>query len=226
MILNGEHDFTRPGQFCQISLPGFFLRRPISVCDWWEEGFSIVYKPVGRGTRDMADMQKGTTLDIITGLGNGFEDSFGLSPVLIGGGVGAAPLVALARSIRRSGRSVQVLLGFTNDAQICLDDVFENLQCTVRIATVQPGSHRTGLVTDLLDDDMSHCDYLYTCGPEIMMRAVRQRVSIPGQYSLEARMGCGFGACMGCSVHTRDGSRRVCLEGPVFTEEDLLWEQQ
>jgi len=222
MVLSGSHAFTRPGQFCQISLPGYYLRRPFSVCEWTVDSFTICYRPVGAGTDAMTGIPVGSKLDILTGLGNGFDPSMGQRPVLIAGGMGAAPLLSLALMIRSSGRETVVLMGFNDDEQVCLDDLFCSAGCAVHISTIQPGCHVQGQVTGLLEH-AADCDYLYCCGPELMMRELHHLAVLPGQYSLECRMGCGFGVCNACHIRTTLGARRICYDGPIFRGEELLW---
>jgi len=216
------HGFTNPGQFAQVTVPGFYLRRPISVCDFAEDSFSVAVKPVGEGTRALIGVRAGEILDMLTGLGNGFDLSQGAHPLLVGGGTGIAPLVGLARALRSSARPVTALLGFGREDQVCFEEELRALGCEVFISTIEPGKHVTGQVTDLLGL-AKDCDFLCSCGPLPMMKAVHEKSGLPGQYSLESRMGCGFGACMGCSCHTVSGSGRICLDGPVFRGEEIVW---
>lgn len=222
MRLAGGHAFAAPGQFAQIALPGFYLRRPISVCDFWPGGFSMIFKVVGGGTGALAAREAGQQLDILTGLGNGFDMALSSRPLLIGGGVGTPPLYGLARQLAESGRAPIVALGFGTDDDIFFEREFQELGCSVSVATMASGRHQQGFVTDILPPPESY-DYFYACGPLPMLRAVSEACSAPGQLSLETRMGCGFGACMGCSFPTVAGSKRICKEGPVLFKEEILW---
>ena len=225
MRLRGDTGgFRRPGQFVQLAVPGFYLRRPISVCDWDAEGLRLVYKVVGPGTDAMTRWRAGGTADLLPGLGNGFDPGrTGARPLLVGGGVGLPPLLGLARCLKERGRQPTVLAGFGTAAEAFLLKDFEALGVPVRVTTIDGSLGTAGLVTDALPD--LAFDSICACGPIPMMKAVRAAApGVPGQYSLEERMGCGFGACMGCSVQTRTGSARVCREGPVFDGEELIWE--
>jgi len=214
---------TSPGQFVNIKLDGLFLRRPISVNDWDEETLTIIYKVVGKGTEQMAEMQSGE-LDVLTGLGNGYNTSVsGDKPLLIGGGVGVPPLYALAKKLIGEGKTVSVILGFNTKNEVFYEDEFKALGCDVYVTTVD-GSHGIqGFVTAA----MENVDYTYTfsCGPEPMLKAVYSASETSGQYSFEERMGCGFGACMGCSCKTVTGYKRICKEGPVLEKEEILWQK-
>ena len=217
-------DLKRPGQFLQIAVPGFFLRRPISVCDWEEGQITIVYKAVGQGTETMARMNPGETLDILSGLGNGFDvNALGANPLLVGGGVGLPPLLGLAKALKAQGKAPQLLAGFNTVSESFLLNRFQAMGVAVTLCTMDGSAGIKGLVTDALPD--LRYDSIAACGPLPMLKALyRQIKGKPAQYSLEERMGCGFGACMGCSIETRNGPRRVCKEGPVFTGEELMWE--
>ena len=213
--------FTRPGQFVQAALPGFYLRRPISVCQWTPESLRLVYKIVGPGTEAMAGLQPGAELDLLTGLGNGFDpDACGERPLLVGGGVGLPPLLGLCEALLRQGKRPRVAAGFGSAGEVFLAEDFEALGVPVDIATLDGSRGRKGLVTEGLPEAP---DGLCACGPLPMLKALWRRFGGRGQYSLEERMGCGFGACMGCSIQTAGGPRRVCKEGPVFRGEELLW---
>ncbi len=214
--------FVRPGQFAQLAVPGFYLRRPISVCDRTDDGVRLVYKAVGPGTQAMTRWLPGGAVDLLPGLGNGFSvGDCGERPLLVGGGVGLPPLLWLARRLRDSGRTPTVLAGFGAAAEAFLLDDFRALAVPLTVTTIDGSLGIRGLVTDALP--RLSFDSLCACGPIPMMKALRAAVSVPGQYSLEERMGCGFGACMGCSVETKRGSARVCREGPVFRGEELIW---
>lgn len=211
----------RPGQFVDIKLDGFFLRRPISVCDWNGEGLTLIYKVVGRGTEQMSQLRPGQRLDVLSGLGNGYDMSKSpAAPLLIGGGVGVPPLVGLARRLRDLGKKPEVLLGFNCKADaFCLDE-FAALGLTPRVATLDGSLGGRGLVTGLMNG--LDCGYVFTCGPEPMLKAVYAKAK-DGQFSFEERMGCGFGACMGCSCRTKYGAKRICKDGPVLEREEIIW---
>ncbi len=216
--------FTRPGQFVQVRVPGFYLRRPISVCDWREGELTLVIKVLGQGTARLRAMEAGETLDLLCGLGNGFDPALlGERPLLVGGGVGLPPLLGLARCLRVAGRTPALLAGFNTTAEAFLLDRFEALGVPVTLATMDGSAGVKGLVTDALPG--LAFDSVAACGPQPMLKALRRALpDTPGLYSLEERMGCGFGACMGCSIQTKNGPARVCKEGPVFRGEELMWE--
>ena len=223
MVLSGDTSaITAAGQFVNIKLDGLFLRRPISVCDYDETTLTIVYKVVGKGTEAMSKMASGE-LDILTGLGNGYDLSLsGERPVLLGGGVGVPPMYSLAKKLIAEGKKVSVILGFNTKSEIFYEDEFKTLGCDVTVTTVD-GSHGIkGFVTTALEG-MDYT-YFYTCGPEPMLKAVYKASKTSGQMSFEERMGCGFGACMGCSCKTLTGYKRICKEGPVMQKEEILWE--
>ena len=213
---------TAPGQFVNARLDGLYLRRPISVCDCGEGELTLIYKTVGRGTEQMAGMRPGGTLDLLTGLGNGYDAACcGERPLLLGGGVGVPPLYLLAKRLIAAGREVSAVLGFNTRDEVFYESEFRALGCRVTVTTAD-GSHGTrGFVTDALPPDYT---YAYACGPLPMLRAVYRACRTGAQFSLEERMGCGFGACMGCAVQTADGPRRVCKDGPVFRKEALPWD--
>ncbi len=214
---------TAPGQFINIKLDGLFLRRPISVCDVSDDSVTILYKAVGKGTEQMSLMKEGV-LDVLTGLGNGYDTSLsGDCPLLIGGGVGVPPLYLLAKKLIAEGKKVTVILGFNTKDEIFYKEEFEALGANVYVATVDGSFGIRGFVTDAMKDlDYS---YFYTCGPEPMLKAIFKASSTSGQLSFEERMGCGFGACMGCSCKTVTGYKRICKEGPVLKKEEILWEK-
>ena len=222
MVLRGDTSaITAPGQFVNIRLEGKFLRRPISVCDYDAETLTLVYKVVGSGTEQMAAMKAGETLDILTGLGNGYDLSpAGEVPVLIGGGVGVPPLYHLAKKLLSQGKAVNVILGFNTREEIFFEEEFKALGCTVAVTTVDGSYGVKGFVTNALPENYT---YFYTCGPEPMLKAVYRATSTSGQMSFEERMGCGFGACMGCSCKTLTGYKRICKEGPVMRKEEIAW---
>jgi len=224
MILAGDtSDITNCGQFVNIQIEGMFLRRPISVCDYDEKTLTLVYKVVGKGTEAMSKMEKGTKLDILTGLGNGYDLSFaGDKPVLLGGGVGVPPMYNLAKKLRAMDKEVNVVLGFNTAAEIFYEEEFKALGCNVTVTTVDGSYGVKGFVTTVLEN--LDYTYFYTCGPEPMLKAVYKASATSGQMSFEERMGCGFGACMGCSCKTLTGYKRICKEGPVMKKEEILWE--
>ena len=214
---------TAPGQFVNLKLSGFFLRRPISVCDWTDGEVTLIYKVLGRGTEMMTHMTPGTVLDVLTGLGNGFDVSrSGEHPLLVGGGVGIPPLYGLARRLRAQGRQVTAVLGFNRASEIFLAEEFRALGAEIILATADGSAGLRGLVTDGMAA-VSDSTYLYTCGPELMLKAVYGVCTTSGQFSFEERMGCGFGACMGCSCKTKYGNKRICKDGPVLEKEEIIW---
>ena len=223
MILAGDTShITNCGQFVNIQLDGMFLRRPISVCDYDENTLTIIYKVVGKGTEAMSAMKAGTRLDLLTGLGNGYDLTLaGDRPVLLGGGVGVPPMYNLAKKLRQAGKTVSVILGFNTAAEIFYEEAFRALGCQVTVTTVDGSYGVKGFVTDALPENYT---YFYTCGPEPMLKAVYRATNTSGQMSFEERMGCGFGACMGCSCKTITGYKRICKDGPVMKKEEILWE--
>ena len=224
MVLRGDTSaITAPGQFVNIQLDGMFLRRPISVCDYDGETLTILYKVVGKGTEAMSAMAPGKELDLLTGLGNGYDLSLsGDRPVLIGGGVGVPPMYRLAKDLIRQGKTVTMILGFNTQSEIFYEEEFRALGCRTLVTTVDGSYGIQGFVTNALED--LDYTYFYTCGPEPMLKAVYRSSKTSGQMSFEKRMGCGFGACMGCSCKTITGYKRICKEGPVMRKEEILWE--
>lgn len=221
MILEGDTQYiTAPGQFINIKLNDKFLRRPISVCDCDDSTITIIYKVVGSGTEYMSTLAEGEILDILTGLGNGYDISKSTKPLLIGGGVGVPPLYMLAKKLIAAGQRPVVILGFNTKDEIFYEDEFKSIGCDVRVTTVDGSYGIKGFVTDAFPDDY---DYFYTCGPMPMFRAIEKVAVTSGQYSFEERMGCGFGACMGCSCKTKYGSKRICKDGPVLEREEIVW---
>ena len=222
MVLGGDTSaITASGQFVNIQISGLFLRRPISVCDYDETTLTIIYKVVGKGTEAMSAMVPGETLDILTGLGNGYDLTLsGDHPVLLGGGVGVPPMYNLAKKLMAEGKQVSVILGFNTRSEIFYENEFKALGCDVTVTTVDGSYGKKGFVTDALPENYT---YFYTCGPEPMLKAVYRATSTSGQMSFEERMGCGFGACMGCSCKTLTGYKRICKEGPVMKKEEILW---
>lgn len=223
MVLSGDvSEITNCGQFINIKLDGLFLRRPISVCDCDGKTVTIIYKVVGKGTELMREMKSGEKLDVLTGLGNGYDTSLsGNQPLLLGGGVGVPPLYMLAKQLRKEGKDVTVVLGFNKADEIFYENEFKALGCGVTVTTADGSYGTKGFVTDALPKDYT---YFYTCGPEPMLKAVYKACNTSGQMSFEERMGCGFGACMGCSCKTITGYKRICKEGPVMKKEEVLWE--
>lgn len=214
-----------PGQFVNLALPGKFLRRPISVCDWDEGGLTLLVKEAGEGTRELVRMPPGTELDVLSGLGNGFDLSrAGSRPVLAGGGIGAAPLFGLARRMIESGTPpAAVALGFRTAEDAFYTEEFAALGCPVLLSTEDGSLGSRGFVTDLIQT-LPDCAYAMACGPLPMLRAVHSLPQLRGgQFSFEARMGCGFGACMGCTVPTAGGYKRICKDGPVLFWEEIIW---
>lgn len=223
MVLEGDvSEITQAGQFVNIKLDGLFLRRPISVCDLTDNTLTIIYKVVGKGTEKMSKHQVGDKLDVLTGLGNGYDLNLsGDNPVLIGGGVGVPPMYLLAKRLIAKGLKPIVILGFNTKSEVFYENEFKALGLEVLVTTVDGSYAIKGFVTDALKDvDYS---YFYTCGPEPMLKAVYNATSSQGQMSFEERMGCGFGACMGCSCKTLTGNKRICKEGPVMKKEEIIW---
>ena len=213
---------TAPGQFVNIRLPGLYLRRPISICDWDEESLTLIYKVVGKGTDAMTRIKPPHRLDLLVGLGNGYDTAkSGQKPLLLGGGVGVPPLYGLCKALLREGKDVTVILGFNAKEELFYEEEFKALGAKVFVTTVDGSYGEKGFVTDV----MKNLDYtyFYTCGPSPMFRAIEKTAVTSGQFSFEARMGCGFGACMGCSMETKSGAKRVCKDGPVFEREEILW---
>ena len=223
MVLAGDTSaITAPGQFVNIQLDGLFLRRPISVCDYDDTTLTIIYKVVGKGTAQMSNM-RGGKLDLLTGLGNGYDLTLsGENPVLLGGGVGVPPMYNLAKKLLEQGKKVSVILGFNTKSEIFYEQEFKNLGCDVTVTTVDGSYGVKGFVTDALAN--TPYSYFYTCGPEPMLKAVYKASVTSGQMSFEERMGCGFGACMGCSCKTLTGYKRICKDGPVMKKEEILWD--
>ena len=221
MRLAGDTEEIRAGQFVNILLDGLYLRRPISVCDCIDGELTIIYKVVGKGTEKMAKMTEGK-LDILTGLGNGYDlSTAGDKPLLLGGGVGVPPLYMLAKKLIAEGKQVSVILGFNTKDEIFYEEEFKALGASVTVTTVDGSYGVKGFVTNALPD--IDYTYVYSCGPLPMLKALAGATQTSGQYSLEERMGCGFGACMGCSCKTLLGNKRICKEGPVFVKEEIIW---
>ena len=224
MVLCGDlSDIAGPGQFVNIKLDGFFLRRPISVCDCEKDNLVIIYKVVGHGTEKMAQMEKGEKIDILTGLGNGYDISkSGQTPLLIGGGAGVPPMYLLCKKLIAAGKMPTVVLGFNKETEVFYEDKFKALGVETVVTTADGSYGVKGFVTDAMTD-ISY-DYFFTCGPEVMLKAVYDKTDVSGQLSFEARMGCGFGACMGCTCETLYGNKRICKDGPVLFKEEVKWQ--
>ncbi len=223
MVLGGDTSaITATGQFINIKLDGQFLRRPISVCDWDENTITIIYKVVGEGTEQMAEMKAGQTLDVLVGLGNGYNtEKSGNAPLLLGGGVGVPPMYALAKKLISEGKEVSVILGFNKKDEIFYENEFKALGAKVYVTTADGSYGVKGFVTDVMKT-LSY-SYFFTCGPMPMFRAIEATAVTSGQFSFEERMGCGFGACMGCSCETKYGNKRICRDGPVLEREEIIW---
>lgn len=223
MRLRGDlSGFSAPGQFVNIRLEGRFLRRPISVCDIEGDILTLIYKVVGEGTAQMSRILPGEKLDILVALGNGFDTSkSGDAPLLIGGGVGTPPMYYLCRELLKEGKRPSVIIGFNSAKEVLLEEEFRALGVPVTVTTADGSAGIKGFVTDAMKD--KEYSYFYTCGPMPMFRAVNKCAKTSGQLSFEERMGCGFGACMGCSCRTLTGNKRICKDGPVLEREEILW---
>ncbi len=223
MKLAGDTEGVACGQFINIKLDGLYLRRPISVCDCEDGVITIIYKVVGKGTKQMQEMNEGE-LDVLIGLGNGYDTSVsGDAPLLLGGGVGVPPLYMLAKKLIAEGKKVSVVLGFNTKSEVFYENEFRALGATVTVTTADGSYGTKGFVTDAIGD--IDYTYFYTCGPEPMLKAVYNATKTSGQLSFEERMGCGFGACMGCSCKTLYGNKRICKDGPVLVKEEIIWEK-
>ena len=223
MKLSGDTSpIINPGQFVNIKIESEFLRRPISICDYDDTTLTLIYKVVGRGTSIMSAMQENTWLDILIALGNGFNtNESGENPVLIGGGVGVPPMYKLAKELISEGKKVTVILGFNKEEEIFYKEEFEKIGATVYVTTVDGSVGTKGFVTDVLKD--LEYSYVFTCGPEPMLKAVYNTCTTSGQFSFEERMGCGFGVCMGCSCKSKYGNKRICMDGPILRKEEIIW---
>ena len=222
MVLEGDTSaLTKPGQFVNIKIDGLYLRRPISVCDYNDTEITLIYKVVGEGTEVMSRMTEGEELDVLVGLGNGFDiTKCQNTALLIGGGVGIPPLYKLCKDLIENGKKVKVILGFNTNTEIFYENEFKALGAEVSVTTVDGSYGIKGYVTNAMETDY---DYFYTCGPMPMFKAIEATAKTPGQYSFEERMGCGFGACMGCSCKTKYGNKRICKDGPVLEREEIVW---
>ena len=225
MVLEGDTQYiTRSGQFINIELTGKYLRRPISVADYDDKTVTIIYKVVGSGTEQMHGMAQGEKLDILTGLGNGFStDNDAKRPLLVGGGVGVPPMYNLCKRLLSEGKRPTVIIGFNTKAELFYEEEFKALGVDVVVATADGSAGVKGFVTDAIREAKVEFDYLYTCGPLPMLKALYDATDVPAEFSFEERMGCGFGACMGCSCKTKYGNKRICKDGPVLKREEIIW---
>ena len=225
MVLEGDTQYiTRSGQFINIELTGKYLRRPISVADYDDKTVTIIYKVVGSGTEQMRGMAQGEKLDILTGLGNGFStDNDAKRPLLVGGGVGVPPMYNLCKRLLSEGKRPTVIIGFNTKAELFYEEEFKALGVDVVVATADGTAGVKGFVTDAIREAKVKFDYLYTCGPLPMLKALYDATDVPAEFSFEERMGCGFGACMGCSCKTKYGNKRICKDGPVLKREEIIW---
>ena len=213
---------TSPGQFVNFKLDGFYLRRPISVCDAEDRRLTVIFKAIGEGTEKMAKMETGAEVLTLTGLGNGYDTSVsGDTPLLIGGGAGVPPMYLLAKNLISEGKTPTVILGFGSRDEVFFKEEFERLGCQVLVTTVDGTYGIRGFVTDAMEG--LDYTYFYTCGPQPMLKAIYDKSKTSGQFSFEERMGCGFGACMGCSCKTKYGNKRICRDGPVLVKEEIIW---
>jgi len=220
-LLGDTSSITAPGQFINIKLEGMFLRRPISICDWDEQSITIIYKVVGKGTELMSQLSAGKELDVLCGLGNGFDvERCGDTTVVLGGGVGVPPMYGTAKALKAAGNKVVAILGFNKSEEIFYEEEFKALGVETVVTTVDGSYGVKGFVTDALPE---HYDYFCTCGPLPMLKAIYNSTNTSGQLSFEERMGCGFGACMGCSCKTKYGNKRICKEGPILEKEEIVW---
>jgi len=224
MVLSGDTQYiTATGQFINIQIDGLYLRRPISVCDYDDKTITIIYKVVGKGTEILKKAIKGDKFDVLTGLGNGYTLYDRVkSPLLVGGGVGVPPLYGLAKALKAKGIKAKVILGFNTKDEVFYKEEFEALGCDTYVATADGSMGVKGFVTDALSE-VGEYDYFYSCGPEPMLKALYNACKTDGEFSFEERMGCGFGACMGCSCETKYGAKRICKDGPVLKKEEIVW---
>ena len=224
MKLKGDTKYINlPGQFINIKVEGCYLRRPISIADYDENSITIIYKVVGTGTEKLSKMSVGEKLDILTGLGNGYNVILsGTKPLLIGGGVGTPPMYRLCKELLHDGKNPIVVLGFNSKEDVFYEEEFKKLGAEIYVSTVDGSYGTKGFVTDIIRN-LNDYTYYYACGPVPMLKAVYEEVKTDGEFSFEEKMGCGFGACMGCSIQTKNGTKRVCKEGPVFRKEEIIW---
>lgn len=224
-LMGDSTAMERGGQFADVAIDGFYLRRPLAVTEWNDEGISLIYKVVGEGTKKLSAMAPGESLDVLTGLGNGFDaSSCSRRALIVCGGIGASPTFTLAKDLVAAGKQVNVILGFNSAAECILIDEYRALGAYVEVTTVDGTAGTKGFVTAVLDRMAEGCDYFYTCGPKVMMKAVCEALDgMEGEVSMEERMGCGCGICYGCTCHTADGPRRICADGPVFGKDKIIW---
>lgn len=223
-LSGGDHGFSRGGQFADFAIEGRFLRRPVAVMEWDGLGFEVCYKVVGGGTEQMSRLEPGDTMNVLTGLGNGFSaGKCRDAALLVAGGLGASPLLSLAKELIAEGKRVCVVMGYNKSSEIILADEYRSLGAEVIISTMDGSAGVRGLVTDALSEAAPEYDFFYTCGPAVMMKAVCDWCVTDGEASLEERMGCGCGICYGCTCHTSKGAARICADGPVFGKEDIIW---
>ena len=224
MVLEGNtSEIKKPGQFINIQIDGFYLRRPISVCDYDEATITIIYKIFGNGTEKLSTMKAGEKLDILTGLGNGFDKTLaGEIPLLVGGGVGVPPMYSLCKELIEEGKTPIVVLGFNSKEDLFYEEEFMNLGAKVKVSTVDGSYGEKGFLTDIINK-LENYSYYYACGPIPMLKAIYDVAKSNGELSFEERMGCGFGACMGCTCKTKNGNKRICKEGPVLKKEEIIW---
>lgn len=223
-LLGDSSAMLRGGQFADLAIEGLYLRRPLAVTEWDDEGLTLIYKVVGEGTGKLSGFGPGRELDLLTGLGNGFNaDACRNAALIVCGGIGASPAFSLAKELIAQGKKVNVILGFNKACEIILEEEYRALGARVAITTVDGSAGIRGFVTDALEEMAEGCDYFYSCGPKIMMKAVCEALEMDGEASLEERMGCGCGICYGCTCHTAKGPKRVCADGPVFKKEDIIW---
>ncbi len=221
--LEAKDEFlSLPGQFCEVALPGFYLRRPLSIFDQEKNTITFLYKILGEGTKSLSKMKVGDNLDVLLNLGNGFSLDKSSSPLLIGGGIGVAPLYFLAKEFKKQHKNVKFLLGFKNKEEALLLEEFSQLG-EVYLTSDDGTLGEKGNPVTYLGNHSLDFDFFYACGPLVMLKYL-SRTPFYGEVSLEARMGCGFGACMGCSIKTTEGFKRVCKEGPVFKKEEVIYE--
>ncbi len=224
IILEGDTSgITNSGQFVNLKIDGQYLRRPISVCDYSDNTLTLVYKVVGVGTEKMAKYDTGRIIDVLVGLGNGYDlSASGEFPLLIGGGVGVPPMYNLCKQLVKNGKKPIVILGFNTKNEVFYEDEFKRLGAVVYITTVDGSYGNKGFVTDVMKNLINYT-YFYTCGPMPMFKAIEKTAIGSGEFSFEERMGCGFGACMGCSCKTKYGNKRICVDGPVLKREEIVW---
>ncbi|MCR5787205.1 MAG: dihydroorotate dehydrogenase electron transfer subunit [Acholeplasmatales bacterium] len=212
-------EIKNSGEFAELKLDNYYLRRPLSIHDYDSKTVSFLYKVLGHGTRDLTRYKKGDVINTILGLGNGFNDLNAISPLLIGGGIGMAPLLNLAKRFNEKNIRPNILLGFKNINEVCYVEEFKKYG-DVYVTTDDGSFGYCGNPVSFLQNNNLKFDKYYACGPLVMLKYLT-KYSTLGYVSLEARMGCGIGACMGCSIETKNGIKRVCKEGPVFDADEV-----